>query len=131
MQTPEPLMSELLRQAEAGKHLDFQFLRNWQDFINARKFRYTLELVIDSVEISTKKLFKNYCLAVTKQKSDAMILIAYKTALKVLSFYREELRILKDMIDEYRAYLMSGNLLSAFLFNSQRPTEELWDYRGK
>lgn len=131
MQTNEDLMSDLIHKAKSGKHQQFQFIRSWPEYINARKTRRAYKLLVSSIIGSSNKLFKKYCKEVTTGDADVFKLLAYCSTLEILKYYEEELNIISDMIDEYEAYLMTDcNFLGAWLFYDQRPLIDLWDHRS-
>jgi hypothetical protein len=128
MNTNESIMSELLAHVEQGKHRQFQFLRSWQEYHNAKLVRRAHKLLVISLSKSLKKQFKNYCKDITSGNTNVLKLIAYSTTDRILKFYEEDLNIINDMITEYECYLANGILLD-FLFNSHRPDDKLWDHR--
>ena len=129
MKTNEDFVLDIFKHTESGQRRQFQFLRNWQEYSNTKQIRRTHVLLVSSIRASSKKLFKKYCTAVKTGKTDPVKLLAYCTITKVLQFYEEELKTITDMVYEYEAYLMEGNLVDAWLFNSQRPVDKLWDHR--
>lgn len=130
MTTNKEFMSELITKAETEKHQQFHFLRNWNEYAKAKQTRKALLLLVKSIRKSSAKLFKSYCREVATGKTDVIKLLAYRTVMKVLKFYEEELAIVNEIIYEYEAYLMEGNLLWTWIFNEQRPVNKLWDHRG-
>lgn len=130
MQTNEDLMSELIYNAESGKHRQFQLLCSWQEYSRAKKVQRGHLLLVSSIKKSAAKLFKRYCADVATGNADVVKLLAYCSTIKVLRFYEEELTTITDMVDEYETYLICGNWLD-FILGSPRPVEKLFDHRGK
>ena len=124
-------MSDLIDQADSGKHLQFQFLRNWSEYTNTKKLRRTYKLLVGGIDQSARRLFKKYCKSVAAGNSDVLNLIAYMKLLKLRDFYEEELSIISDMAEEYEFYLLDGNLLISIIFDYQRPLDKMWDHRGR
>ena len=129
MKTDKDLMSELIYNATAGCHRQFQYLRNYREYYKTRQIKRALAILVSSIRQSIKRQFKNYCKAVTAGDADIIKLLAYTTSINVLKFYEEELRIINDMIVEYECYLVNGNLFD-FILGQQRPEEKLWDHRS-
>lgn len=129
MQTDKELFSELVRNAELGKHRQFQYLRNYHEYFRAIYLKRALRTLITSLKRSTAKQFKTYCRSIIVSEAKVIKLITYCTTVNVLRFYEEELRIVKDMILEYECYLVNGNLFD-FVLGLQRPTDKLWDHRS-
>jgi hypothetical protein len=130
MKTNEEFISEIITKAESGKHQQFQFLRNWKEYDNAKLTRKALKLLISSIRKSSRRFFNKYCASVATDDTDVIKLLVYCTINKALKYYEEELAIVNEMIYEYEAYLMEGNLLWTWLFSEPRPIEKLWDHRG-
>ena len=128
MITNEDLRSELIYTAEQGKHRQFQFLRSWLEYSNAKRIYRVEKLLVGSMRQSANKLFKKYCRDITTGTTEIIRLLGYCTMLNVVKFYEEELKTLNDMIVEYECYLVNGNLFD-FILGSQRPEDKLWDHR--
>lgn len=129
MQTNEEFLSDLINTAETGKHEQFRLLKSWQEYCYMRRTRRGQQLLITSIEKSIAKLFNAYCKAASAGESKVYKLLAYCALKNVLLFYKEELRITRDMLEEYECYLAYGNWLD-FVFGFQRPLDKLWDHRG-
>ena len=130
MNTNEDLMSELIYNAESGKHRQFQYLKNVREYHRARQIKRAHAILVSSLRQSLIKQFNKYCKAITAGETDVIKLLAYSTTKKVLSFYEEELNTVNDMIIEYECYLANGNWLD-FVLGTQRPFDKLWDHRGE
>ena len=129
MKTNEDLASELMQKAESGKHRQFRFIRNWQEYSRTRKLRQTHLLLVASIRKSADSLFRQHCKSVIIGQSDVIKLVAYCTTIKVLRFYEEELKTIEDMLIEYECYLAAGNWPD-FIFGTQRSFDKLWDHRS-
>ena len=129
MNTDKDLISELVYNAESGKHRQFQYLRNYLEYRGARQIRRAYMLLVSSIKQSLTRQFDNYCANVKSGNTDVIKLLAYTTTKKVLSFYEEELDTINNMIIEYECYLASGNLLD-FILSLQRPDDKLYDHRS-
>lgn len=127
--TSEDLISDLIYKAEASKSRQFRLLYSWQDYCEARKTRRAEILLVSSIRKSSNRLFNKYCKSVITGDADVLNLIAYRTTLKILRFYENEIRIISEMINEYECYLADGNLTD-FIFATSRPSNKLWDHRG-
>jgi hypothetical protein len=130
METMKDLAAELVHKAESGQHRQFQFLRSWQEYSEIKELQRAHVLLTSSINKSANRLFNNYCKSVTAGTADVFNILAYSRTIDILNFYKEELDILTNMIYEYEAYLMEGNLIDAWLFNDYRPDNKLWDHRG-
>jgi hypothetical protein len=129
MQTKEDFMSDLIKKANTAKHIQFQFLKSWREYVTTRKIRRAHVLLVASLKQTADKLFKNYCKAIIDNETKVINLLAYSTTLEVLQFYEEELSILEDMLSEYEWYLYYGNWID-FILGMERPANKLWDHRG-
>ena len=130
METNKDLVTELVCRAESAKHMKFHFLRHWTEYTDTKKVRRAHKLLVESIRKSADRLFKQYCKSIITGDSDVINLVAYTTTKNVLSFYEEELLILDNMLEEYEAYLFSGNFIGSWLFFDYRPEDRLWDHRG-
>lgn len=121
-------ISKLIEYARAGKHIEFQFITTWRVYKFYKKERKALRLVVKCLRKGCKNLLNNYCKNVKNGSADVINLVVLATLTNTLEFYIEELKILEDMIYEYNAYLLDGNLVYAFL-EFPRQESELWDHR--
>ena len=129
MTTNEDLLSELITKATTSKHIEFQFLRSWREYLNVRKMRRAHELLVAGLQRSARKQFNNYCNAIQAGETKVISLLAYCTILKVIQFYEEELKILNDILNEYEWYLFYGNWVDFILYQN-RSVDKLVDHRG-
>lgn len=125
----QKMLADLVRRAEAGEHTKFEYIRSWKEYKQRKMNCSALDMLIDSLEHSTKLLLKRYCRAVEKGQADVTTLLVRNTLLSTKAFYECELAMVADMISEYDAFLCNGNFLSQFLFYEIRPISECWDRR--
>jgi hypothetical protein len=130
MKTDDNLTAELIAKVKEGKHQQFQFIRSWHEYTKFKQLRRAYKLLIGSIKKTAKKLIKKYYKAANKGKANPMDLFTHLATLEILDFYEEEFRVVTDMIYEYEAYLMEGNLIDAWLFNDYRPSDKLFDHRS-
>ncbi len=126
--TDNEILIQLIEHANAGKHSEFNFIRNWANYRltkrNAKALRYT----VNALQTSCDRTFNTYCQEVRAGVADVTKLLAYTTLRSTLEFYKQELYIFASMVYEYEAYLLEGNYLYAF-FGAERTDDELWDFR--
>lgn len=123
-------MAEIIERANAGKHMPFEYIRNWTDYRRRKVSRHALKLLIESLTYNTNSMLDQHCKAVINGCSDISQLLVRNVLLQTIKFYENELAMIEDMINEYEAYLMDGNMLDSWLFNEYRPLSECWDRRG-
>jgi hypothetical protein len=126
----QKLLADLVKRAETGEHIKFEFIRDWKMYQSRRISYKATKMLVRSLKYSTKSLFKEYCKAVPNESADATKLLVRNVLLKTTKFYERECDILLDMIDEYETYLLYNfNIIFACL-GEIRPISELRDYRG-
>lgn len=128
-QDQQQVLADLVKKAEAGEHTKFEYIKSWREYRQRKMNNTALDLLIDSLEHSTKLLLKRYCRAVEKGQADIITLLVREKLLATKAFYERELAMIADMISEYKAYLWDNNFLSQFLFYEIRPISECWDRR--
>lgn len=125
----QQMLADIVKRAEAGEHTKFEYIRSWKEYKQRKMNIRALDMLIDSLEHSTKSLLKRYCRAVEKGQADVMTLLVRNKLLTTKAFYEREITMVADMISEYEAYLLEGSFLSQFLFYEIRPISECWDRR--
>lgn len=121
---------EVIRKAINNEHTQFRLLTNYTFFQQAKEHIRSLKKVIRIFKVTVKKakkeLIQQAKLMVTTQ---ATIAASIKALLVTIDFYTEELKIVQDMIMEYRCYLLAGNFIKSWFFGQERAEEDLIDYR--
>ena len=120
MDTQNDLSAELIEHALSGENTKFTQLRFARDYINTRVMRMALIRIIKLFEQSANKLFKGYCKDVRKHQADVTALLAYKTFLQIIDFYKKDLTIINSELKDYEGWLSDGNIISAFIFGAER-----------
>ena len=123
-QLPE-LLIELVERADAGDHVQFELIQSWEEYILTYRKLRALQTVIKVLKTGSEKLLKLYCKDVKAGQADLNALLISQALADTINFYKEEFKIVHDMLDEYELYLLSGNLLN---FGS-RKEDTLWDHR--
>jgi hypothetical protein len=124
----QKLLADLVKRAEAGEHTKFELIKAWHEYKYYKTSCRAVEMLIDSIRRSAKQLFKKYCKAIELGQADVTTLLVRNVLLRTKEFYEKEAEIIFDMITEYEAYLMNGNLLDSF-FGEIRPISEMRDFR--
>ena len=129
-QDQQQMLADIVKKAEAGEHTKFEYIKSWKEYKQRKMNCYALDMLIDSLEHSTRLLLKRYCRAVEKGQADITTLLVRNKLLATKAFYDSELAMVADMISEYDTFLWDGNFLSQFLFYETRPISECWDRRN-
>jgi hypothetical protein len=130
MKDDKEMLAEIVKRAEAGEHTKFEYIRSWKEHKQYKINSAALDMLIDSLEHSTRVLLNRYCKAVEKGTSDVTTLLVREKLLAIKAFYELELGMIQDMLSEYDAFLWDGNFLGQFLFYEIRPISECWDRRN-
>ena len=120
MDTQNDFGAQLIERALSGENTKFTQLRFAKDYINTRIMRMALRRVIRLFEQSADKLFKGYCKDVRKHQADVTALLAYKTFLQIIDFYKKDFTIINSELKDYEDWLLDGNFISAFIFGAER-----------
>lgn len=131
LNTPsKQLLSDLIEHATNDHNIDFKFIDTWKEYLTVRHSRHGVKLIIKTFRSNCNRLFRQYCEELAADTATISKLLVYQVLNNAINFYEREFSILSDMIDEYEAYLMSGNLIDTLIFNDSRPIDKLWDHRG-
>lgn len=120
----------LIAFAREGKHHQFQYIRNFRDYLFIKKIKKSLQTMLSHLALSEDDLFSEYCHDVTKGNSTVDKLLTYKELGKLIDFYEEEYRVTSSVLQEFEAYMKSGHILD-MLFFGERESKDLWDHRGE
>jgi hypothetical protein len=125
----EKLFNELVEAAAAGKHTNFEFIRNITEMFVIKQSKKSLEKVVAVFEILSAEAYNLYCKQVRSGTDDFNLLYAYTQYKNCTKFYIDELMTANDMLNEYWNYVLSGHILSQFLLLRNRAPEDLRDFR--
>jgi hypothetical protein len=127
----QEMILKVIKHAETAKLSEFQLIATWAEYRNYKGKRKAFKLLVDGLRKSSDRLFKKYCRGVTVGFSNFNTLLAYQRLVSTAEFYKKELAVIDDMLDEYETYLFSqGNLLWAHL-GAYRSDADMRDYRKK
>ncbi len=125
---PKEFFNELVRKALEGKQSNFEFIRSYSMLQAARAYRSGTRKVAKIFNSLRKGLLKEYAGMImnNEQKLDVvMTIIQFE---KCRDYYLAERDVAKDMISEYKTYVMSGHILDTIL-GGIRPEEDCVDFR--
>ena len=123
------IVARLMKLALTGEHRQFEYIRNWDMRRLAVECEKTTKRVIryfKACKANADRLLKQ---DVASREFDAEVIKGVVQFGLCVSFYEEELRILRSMLSEYRRYMFSFHLLDTFVWNRWRPDRECYDHR--
>ncbi len=108
------VIQAIIDKAQEGKAQPFRTILYWSEFKYYRGLKKATKLVIETLRISSKRLFKSYCEDVIAGVSDINKILAYTQLLDIIDFYQQDLETLQAMLTEYDDYLGEGNFWYSF-----------------
>ena len=108
------VIQAIIDKAQEGKSQPFRTILYWSEFRYYRGLKKATKLVIETLRISSKRLFKSYCEDVIAGVSDINKILAYTQLLDIIDFYQQDLETLQAMLTEYDDYLGEGNFWYSF-----------------
>ena len=109
------LILDIISKAQEGKAQPFRHILYWSEFRYYRRYQRSTKLIIKTLQLSAKNLFKEYCQDVIAGISDVTKLLAYEQLLAIAEFYEKDLETIQSMLSEYNDYLEDGNFWYSFL----------------
>jgi len=126
---PKKIFGELVKKALEGKQSDFEFIRTYEMSQAARLYRKGTKKVCKVFDDLRKSLLKAYANAIMADDQKLDMIMSIRQFEICRDYYKKEHAIAKDMLKEYKAYVLSGHILGQLLFCGVRPDEECVDYR--
>ena len=109
------LIQDIINRAQEGRAFPFRTIRYWSEFRYFQRYARSTKIIIRILRVSANNLFKDYCKGVIAGISDITKLLAYQQLLDIVDFYKEELKTIQAMVDDYDEYLGDlGNFVRAF-----------------
>lgn len=110
------IIQDIIKRAQDNDVRPFRYILHWDEFIYYSRLVKSTKLVIKTLKRATKKLFNEYCQDVIAGISDIAKLLAYQQLLDIIDFYKNDLKTIQSMVDDYDEYLGDfGNLIGALL----------------
>ena len=126
---PKKVFEELVKKALKGKQSDFEFIRTYEMCKVARYYKISVKRVYKTFKTLYKKLMKTYAKDILTGEQKLEMLMSMKQFEICYDYYKKEYELAKDMLSEYRAYLLSGHIFDQLVLNNVRPDDECVDYR--
>ena len=124
----DEIFMNLIEKALAGEHSPFEFIRSYDMLKVARLYRAGVKKVAKMFKSLEKELLQAYQYSIESDNQSLEIVMSIKQFGKCAQYYKEECAIVKDMIKEFKTYVMSGHILQTML-GGVRPENECVDYR--
>ena len=121
------MTEKLVTHAITGEATKFELLRSWQSYRYYKSLIKAYASILGGLTKGADRLYKSYCRDVTKGVGTTSKVTAYKQMLGVLSFYKNEISTISDMVKEYKLYLLDGHLINSFL-GIYRSDQDLRNY---
>ena len=126
---PKKVFEELVKKALEGKHSDFEFIRTYETCKVARYYKIGVKRVYKTFKTLYKKLMKTYAKDILTGEQKLEMLMSIKQFEICYDYYKKEYELAKDMLSEYRAYLISGHIFDQLVCNAIRSDDDCVDYR--
>lgn len=121
-------VAKLVERALKGEHNKWEFIRDVGEFQAAVIINRSTNKLVKGFIKSTRALYKEYNKAIKNDKTNVDLTLALYELSQTVAFYKEEIKIVDDMIAEFRAYAFSGHLIDLAM-GYTRPEEDLYDHR--
>lgn len=123
------LFEQLVAAALEGEPSKFEFIRNLEGYHYIQAAKRGIKKTVKLFKGMFESLAAQHYEAIMKDEAPVEQVILVKQMYLCYEFYKNELQITKDMLQEYRSYIIkSGHFISVF-FGYQRPDQDLVDYR--
>lgn len=116
----DEIFLDILNYASAEEHTKFRRLQNSTEYIESRLTRMSIKVLIRSLQSAANQVFKKYCKDVAKQQANVDSILAYNKFQYIIRFYKEEFRLIDEILNEYETYLAEGNFIDAFVLGKER-----------
>ena len=124
----DPIFQQLIEKALINENRPFQFIGNLQERSVTKTCIHATKKVIKLFKQLEKSSALTYSELIKQGRQNVDVLLAHIQFKQCVKFYEKELITLKDMLKEYRAYVLSGNLMKTLL-GIYRSEQDMIDYR--
>ena len=123
-------MEDLFDLALKNEHSEFSYIRSWQEYRVLKRLKKFFKCVIKNFRQVFKAVQKDYNQNKTNLASLESLanLAAISGFKKCITFYTDEVNLLKSELAEFRSYLNAGNYFKCIL-GKVRTQDELFNYK--
>lgn len=129
MTKEEGNFARIIQRALEGEHTKFILLKSTYDLTRAKECKKAIKAVIKILTRIQNSLPKNINMYLAKGMTDEDIFNMTCDITSAYTFYQEELKIVKNIISEFRSYVRWGHFANIILFGFERPEEDMVDWR--
>jgi hypothetical protein len=124
MNETQELLINLIEYSQVSEHTKFEQLRLFSDYTATRVVYKATKKVVALLEEAAANLFKMYCKSIRYQQTDLNLLLVYKQLQQAISFYKEELQVIKDILKDFEKYMWEGDFLKDLILGKER---DIWN----
>ena len=119
-----------INESKNTKHFEFELLTNIVDYFNLKREYKQNRAIFNWLALSYKLTLKMHLEDIDYGESKLARLAAAEEILQACEFYDKEANLIKESLDEYKAYLRTEtkNYLDVLLF-LEREESEMYDHR--
>ena len=123
-------VNDLIDRALNGEHTKREFIRSASDLSVAKLLRTATKQIVDGFVKAVNTTYKKYLKCLENGEDNIDLLMSHLTYKKCLEFYKDELALIIDEIDEFYHYaFITDKFLKLTLFGYVRPITDLYDSR--
>ena len=119
----------LLQNAVESKPFQFEYIIDWHMRTICKLHLKGLKQIVTMFQIARKRAEIALGALIVMGQVDQESIRCCNNIRKALKYYTDEYNTIKDMLKEYRAYVIRGHILNTFVFNKPRTPFECFDYR--
>jgi len=122
--------NQLIQVALEGKHPPIGLLNNYAEYRVAKALLSGQKKIIKGFRQSKKLMYNKYISDLTSGTDTLQTISDCKVFLECEKFFKEDCKMLEDVMDEFEWYMLTGHLLE-MLSGAERPYKDMYDSRKK
>ena len=111
----QEIIIQLLQQAEEVPPSEFHSIATWSEYFYHVGQKRALKAVTRILKISADSTLKSYCAGVTEGHANFAELLAHVQLTDVYAYYKHELKITTDIINDFEDYTIKGGFIKMLL----------------
>lgn len=127
-QEARELAQGLIERVEKGENIPFEYLSTFSAFLAARSLRTATEKIISGFEKEATRAYDKYLEGLKNKVDNLQLLVNHRFFKKCADFYKKDLSIIENCIEEYKYYVFSWHVVDTLL-GIPRREEDMWDHR--
>ena len=111
----QEIITQIIQQALENKPLEPYQLNTWAEYFFYVDQKRSLKAILRVLRFSATSIFSIYLKEISQGTQDVNKLLAYKQFKDITAYYKQELKTITYMLDDFENYIIMGGFINCLL----------------